>query len=386
MIVPSAYQQGLAKARAIDPVGAERYVAHTLTGDPAADGLIEALQDEAPAWIHRGIESGPSALADAPEAVRTFFGEIERMPDWFDPAAVLPGCRAFHRHSVVFLGAFVSAVLIEGFSTLIAKSFLITGRIIDQGERRLKQNNRHLAEIFLPGGLERRADGWKLSVRIRLVHAQIRRLLAHSPEWDAAAWGTPVSAAHVAFGVAAFSALLLKRAAALGVCLDAEERSSFMMIWRYAGHLLGVGPALLGATEAEMLHLHALGTLCEPPPALESIVLANGLINSAPVVAGITETRARRKLARRIYRISRALIGDRMASQLNYPPMRTFGVLAAVRGLYRLDLGLQNILPFFGRRRRAGRFHTLLGVGHYSTEGLRYRVPGHVHAEKDRPL
>ena len=77
----------------------------------------------------------------------------------------------------MILAAFVAGVLIEGFTTNIAKSFFITGRVRDQGVRRLGQNNRHMLEIFLPGGLCRHGDGWKLSVRIRIVHARIRHLL-----------------------------------------------------------------------------------------------------------------------------------------------------------------------------------------------------------------
>ena len=68
----------------------------------------------------------------------------------------------------MILGAFVGGVLIEGFMTNISKSFFITGRVRDQGIRRLQQNNRHLVESFIPGGLERDGDGWKLSLRIRL--------------------------------------------------------------------------------------------------------------------------------------------------------------------------------------------------------------------------
>ena len=55
----------------------------------------------------------------------------------------------------MFIGAFVGAVLIEGFATLISKSFAITGRVLDQGVRRLQQNNAHLLEIFLPQGMAR---------------------------------------------------------------------------------------------------------------------------------------------------------------------------------------------------------------------------------------
>ena len=68
----------------------------------------------------------------------------------------------FTGNSQVVLAAFVAGVLIEGFTTNIAKAFFITGRVRDQGVRRLGQNNRHMMEIFLPGGLYRDGDGWKL--------------------------------------------------------------------------------------------------------------------------------------------------------------------------------------------------------------------------------
>ena len=72
----------------------------------------------------------------------------------------------FHRNSKLVLAAFVTGVLIEGFTTNIAKSFFTTGRVRDSGVRRLQNNNRHMMDIFLPGGLDRDGDGWKLSVRI----------------------------------------------------------------------------------------------------------------------------------------------------------------------------------------------------------------------------
>lgn len=388
--VPTAYRTGYARARAVDAQLAERYVVHTTIGDPQADAVMGALLGhsgrQVQEWIRLGLNGGPTELPDAPAILRDFFADIEAVPDWFDAERTLPGCRAFHRNSEMFIGAFVAAVLIEGFSTLISQSFCITGRLVDQGVVRLKQNNRHLIEIFLPGGLEHGSDGWKLSVRIRLMHARVRQLLARSPEWDADAWGTPLSAAHVAFATACFSALLLKRAAQLGVELTVEERESFMMVWRYSGLLMGVGPALSADGEAAALRLQAIGALCEPPPTDEAILLANCLINSAPVVAGITEPAARDRLAQRIYRISRALIGDALADQLNFPPGRTFGVLTALRWKNRVEIVAQGLFPGFEQFRRASQFQRMLEVSHYAEAGAGYRLPEQVHAEKDGPL
>lgn len=388
--MPTAYLEGFAKAARADRDLAERYVAATRVGDPEADAVIAELDrfDDATVrrWIRDGIENGPAAIADAPPKTRAFFESIESVPAWFDETRVLPGCRAFHRNSEMFIGAFVAAVLVEGFSTLISQSFSITGRVTDQGVRRLKQNNRQLVEIFLPGGLERHGDGWKLSVRIRLIHARVRHLLLGSGEWDEAAWGTPLSEAHMAFATAAFSGLLLKRAAMLGVTLTDEERDSFMLIWRYAGYLMGVPEYLLCDTQASALHLVQIGVLCEPPPTFESIILANGLINSAPVVAGITERKARLQLTRKIYRVSRAMIGDELADQLNYPKMNTTGTLAILRLKNSLEHILHRVAPTLAAQRRAGQFQTMLAVSLYAEEGIRYRLPGELHAERDAQL
>ena len=42
-------------------------------------------------------------------------------------SSLAPGIEMFHRNSTTFLLAFVTGVLLEGFTTNIAKSFHITG-------------------------------------------------------------------------------------------------------------------------------------------------------------------------------------------------------------------------------------------------------------------
>ena len=211
MNIPADYIQNYEKGRAANPELAEKYIAHTTVGDPVADDMIEDLAPLGPAKLSEVIETGMEAqdaaeLSNLPASARAFFESCEAVPDWVDLAAFTPGTRMFYRNSKLVLGAMVGGTLVEGFSTNIAKSFFITGRLRDQGVRRLKQNNRHMVEIFLPYGLDRQGDGWKLSVRVRIVHAMVRRLLYRSDDWDVEAWGTPISAAHVGFAITAFSA------------------------------------------------------------------------------------------------------------------------------------------------------------------------------------
>jgi len=274
----------------------------------------------------------------------------------------------------------VGGTLVEGFSTNISKSFFITGRLRDQGVRRLRQNNRHMVEIFFPGGMERDSDGWKLSVRIRLIHAMVRRLLGGSDDWDVEAWGTPVSAAHVGYAITAFSARLLKHLKSLGANFDDEERASFMQVWRYSGYLMGIPESILFRDEHSALELFRIGGICEPDPDFESVSLAHSLVHSAPLIAGITESDAREKLARYIFQVSRALIGAELANHLKYPRYPTPGVLWWFRMQGRYNKLMSRM--FKGRLRNENQMTALLDVSNFDETGITYRLPDHVYAEE----
>ena len=138
----------------------------------------------------------------------------------------------------------------------------------EQGVRRLGQNNRHMMEIFLPGGMYRDGDGWKLSIRIRIIHARIRRLLSNAEDWETEAGGLPISAAHLGYAISAFSARLLKHMKSLGATYSDEEYASFMAVWRYSGHLMGIPATILFQDADEALKLYDLGHMCEPESQL----------------------------------------------------------------------------------------------------------------------
>ena len=169
-VLPTDYRINAERALAYDPVGASNYLKHTLIGDPELDALMEDMSSlpgrELARYIRAGMEEDEEMLRAAPGSAAPS-SSSRRLP-------IRPGStarpsaraiRAFHRDSGMILAGFVTGVLVDGFTTYIAKSFVLTGRIFDRGVRRLQQNNRHFVEIFFPGGLDRQGDGWKLSVR-----------------------------------------------------------------------------------------------------------------------------------------------------------------------------------------------------------------------------
>ena len=385
--VPSAYTDSYERARRVAPETADNYIRHAFIGDPVMDAVVDDLacvpRAEASRFIRAGMEQEAEGLRSAPKSLRDFFVDSPPPdPPWLDHDAFVPGVRAFHANAVSIFAAFVAGTLIDGFSTLIAKSFVQTGRVFDAGVRRLRQNNRHQVEIFFPGGLRREGDGWKLSVRIRLVHAQVRRLLRVSGEWDEDELGTPVSAAHLGFAAACFSARTAHHAVSLGASFSREERESFCAVWRYAGHLMGIPDTILFADRDEALQLHKVGSICEPPPTDDSIIMANALINSAPAVAGITDEEERKALVDdRIYPISRALIGEERADALRFPKsrrLRSLGILYQ----FRLDHLHQRMMRKIVKKKRTETMSTVFSASLYDDSGLTYDMPDHAHAER----
>ena len=387
MIIPTDYRLGYEKAHAVAPGIADNYIAHTLIGDPLGEAMVEDLAEFDSIESSRLIETAMNseeeeALRDAPASLRRFFRDAETPPEWLDHSAFAPSVRMFHRNSQVILAAFVAGVLIEGFTTNIAKSFNITGRVRDQGIRRLGQNNRHMLEIFFPGGLYRDGDGWKLSVRIRIVHAQMRRLLNSSEDWDTEAWGIPISAAHLGYAISAFSARLLKHMKTLGAKYNYEEYASFMAVWRYSGYLMGIPETILFHEADDALELYHIGHMCEPDSPIESVVMAHSLVNSAPLIAGKTDPTDRQDLARYVYRISRGLIGKETADSLRYPTLSTFGVVWWFKMQQRYGDMLGKLLPVRRQDSNYTRFTSLLETSTFDDEGIRYALPDHVYAEE----
>ena len=384
MNIPTSYTEGYNKALKENSVIAKNYITHTTIGDPLADDLIRDTISLEPKQFQRYIrlgmvgETNLQEFKKAPKTIRDFFEANETPPDWVDIDAYKPGISMFHNNTRLVLASMVGGTLVEGFSTNIAKSFFLTGRLVDKGIRRLKQNNRHMLEIFMPNGMDRYNDGWALSIRIRLIHAKIRYLLSQSPEWDHEVLGIPLSSANLGFAIASFSARTLHFLEKLGASITKEEKASFMQVWRYSGYLMGIPESILYTDELDAVELNRIARICEPPPSMESIILASALVNSAPLFAGITQRKERKELANYIEQLSRAMIGNELADSLQYEPSSTFGIIFR----FKLANKIQDIIGLFSSgNHNTKNMMTALEVSMFDDRGISFNMPDHYISE-----
>lgn len=386
--VPTSYASGYEKARSLNPEFADNYIRHTMVGDEDLDPVMDELSGMPPGemhqFIHAGLHQEEEWLSKAPEVLQRYFREVDsKIPEWVDFEEFRPAVVGFHKNMPEILVAFVTAALLEGFTTLISKSFYLTGRVhSENATRRFKQNNRHLLEIFLPGGLRREGDGYRLSARIRFVHAMVRRLMKDSDIWETGAWGTPLSAAHIGLAVSIFSAQILKHSISLGAIYSQEERESFVKVFRYTGYIMGVPESILMKDENEARTIIDIGFMCEPPPDEHSIANANALIHAGPALLNITDPEEVAAALKTLYNISRALLGHELADALRYPKSSTFGVLAAHRLKNRISRVKNLLLKTRGRQTKLDNFSQMLQLSAYDDIGMSYRLPDNVKASE----
>ncbi|MXW01677.1 MAG: DUF2236 domain-containing protein [Holophagales bacterium] len=387
--IPACYVDGYREAQALDPDLANRYIRCTTVGDPLADRAVEQLAAiMEPQHVHRTIarivDCYDDPPKDTPGALRELIEASAVVPDWFDREIALKATKAFLRNSDIVLTGLVGGAIVEGFSTLISKSFRIRSRIILNGVRRLKQNTLQLTEQFMPGGLEPGGDAWKLSLRIRLVHAQARMLLKQSDEWDTPEHGMPLSAAHMLLGAAAFSGRLMDHVARLGGDFSPDEKNAYVHVWRYTGIVMGIPEAIMFHDRASARRVFQIAVMCEPPRDDDSIIMANSIIQSAPILLGLTGTEERRRMAAFLYQVSRELIGNDLASSLRFPKPALIRTVPFLSLRNRAEKVVSKVLPGLLVTRSRKRFLTLLDLSDLGEIEHSYALPTTLYDEDSR--
>ncbi len=313
---------------------ADRLGAYLSEGDPLADAVARELASLAPSARARMIDTvldrGIEALVDPPPSLVALFASLDRTPFWVDFDRADRGGSAFLASG--WFGGIVLALesLILGYCSPAGnKPLAFSGRLTENAPRRLAETSRFVQAVSTPGGMRRFGDGFKITVKVRLMHAQVRRMLSASPEWQADQWGVPINQADMAGTALLFSLLVIDGLEKLGVALPDDAAEDLMHLWRYAGHVIGVAPDLLCASRAEgRLLWDVLGSTQDVPDG-DARDLAAALIETTGAKASTLEEKAR--VVAFAYGVSRYLIGGPLADGLGFPKNGWKLVLPVVR-------------------------------------------------------
>lgn len=305
------------------------WVAGVGVADPLADAAVAEFSalphGEGMAMFHAAIEHGIETVADAPTSLRTFFAEVDTEPDWLEHDRLDRAAGHLVRHMASYGIVLGAASLTAGaMNSTAGMPLVMTGRYTSQAAVRSLEVGSWMETIMTPGGLRRHSAGFATTLRVRMIHAFVRRHLWDSGQWDADAWGVPIPQSFMAFTIAEFGHVALAAMHKLGVRYTADELDDIYHFWRYVSLLNGVGPELNPATEADHIRIEELYALTATDPddgdrdfvrALTHDYLAVEIAELLPIGG-----RHRHDFAVSLVNgLTRAFLGDAAATKLGVP-------------------------------------------------------------------
>ncbi|KAJ9064131.1 hypothetical protein DSO57_1033630 [Entomophthora muscae] len=291
-----------------------------LVGDPLAD---EALQHLGAGDVIRNM----APLAPVFPAVQALRDQLTNVPSWVDFDQIQRGQRLFWSYQPLCASILLSASLVGGFgarritSTLQCTSYLTCK---DTAWKRMVETALMIQDVMSFGALRVGGAGWCAAVKVRMLHAQVRRHVLRQSKYDREANGIPVNQEDLLSTLISFSTTVVYGLRLIGVPVTEEEADDYIAAWRYVGYLLGIqhlhhfksfdATMILG--ESVVMHL--------VDPDASCARLANNIIEAC-------ENRPPLFLSKRASAaLSRLLLGNEWADRLGLPHSRVQTFLVQV--------------------------------------------------------
>ncbi|QLY33581.1 DUF2236 domain-containing protein [Nocardia huaxiensis] len=251
-------------------------VDRALAGMSRTDTVIDSVVTD---FANLGRGAGWQLLAEAlrtrnpappgaPDSLRELLTPLLSPPPWFDPVLAAHGARVWWRFApAVIIGLGGSLLTAYNFGDL-NKPQALNSRSEKMAARRYEETARWVLSATAPGAVTPGGPGFDATIRIRFVHAMVRRHLRTSGRWRADLWAEPIHTTGMALTIDGFLLLPLAMYDLFGMPLTEPESESVRHLWHWIGHLMGVPDPLLPHTftDAENLSRAAL-TLFAPPDA-----------------------------------------------------------------------------------------------------------------------
>ncbi|MFN8103063.1 MAG: oxygenase MpaB family protein [Acidimicrobiia bacterium] len=249
-------------------------------GDPLGDHVVAEIARRHPIHETDDVLAEVRALAETEGGIfRELLESCCYVPPWADFAAMEPGLRLFAATGPV------AAVSNLGRGTGAEPPSCAEGRFVIERDLtpRLAGTGASMFLVPLPGEVQPGGRHHTVVMRVRLMHAVIRRSLSADAAYDVERFGTPISQEDMAFAILLFAYLNVRGLRRLGVRVSDAQRASLGLVWRWIGHVLGVEDKLLCTDTVEQAELYRSSVTHHTGdgPAASGLPLATRAIRAA---------------------------------------------------------------------------------------------------------
>jgi hypothetical protein len=249
-------------------------------GDEPMDRLVEwmssAGMEQARPLFDRALVDGIDTVTEAPEPLREFFVRIEALPDWVDRDKLRRGARALRRGGADGMYVARDVALLGGYQfSGFNKTLLRTGALEKGSNKRFAETMQWAMDVISKDGLDPLGVGYRSTIRVRLIHAFVRRHVAAMPDWRGDEWGVPVNQTDMAATLV--GALIAPSAGGMGMGIlpAPADLDGIAHLTRYVGWLIGVQDEWLPQNFRDGVRVlyHTLTALAAPDESTKQLAV-----------------------------------------------------------------------------------------------------------------
>ncbi|KAI9170998.1 hypothetical protein HJFPF1_00477 [Paramyrothecium foliicola] len=328
--------------------------------------------------------------AEEDETLGKLWNEVTNPPDWVDWEQIERGQRVVYQFNAQVLLGLLYKSLLGGMGAFrVVETLSKTGGFgVQVTRRRLLETLQHFMEVVEDiGAVKPGGKGFISSVRVRLLHAAVRRRLmqleAERPGYfDVNHLGVPINDLHSIGTISVYSVAIVYMALPRqGIYLTQQQIADYLALWRWVGHLLGTPVDWMDTPESAKSMMESV-MVSEIHPSTGSSILANNILTAEANVPPLW--------APREYLVAQAYLmnGDDLSQALGIEkPLLRHRLLSWFQCF--VLMGISYTYPFLParvQRRRDQRFRNIAnamitsqkigGIGEASRFELQY-VPEH---------
>ena len=127
----------------------------------------------------------------------------------------------------------------------VNQTLLATGALEKGAARRIAETTKWWIDVTEPGAMVRGGDGFKSTLRVRIIHALVRHHVSEQSTWNEPDLGMPVNQTDMQATYLGFSVVYLLGMKLVGIPLSREDKAAVMHLWRCIAWVNGVDEGLL---------------------------------------------------------------------------------------------------------------------------------------------
>jgi hypothetical protein len=235
--------------------------------DAVAQSLVERGSDRLVAELMRNrqmwdADGEPSRLL--PEDVRAYMKAASTLPPWREAAKVKAAQDFFLLYGLASATLLACASLPQCYVMKYGTEVLAYTKFLQVNPtRRIRETAQMVMDVMCPGGLEPGGRGVRATMKVRVMHAIVRHMIASDPRAAAnpadpavrAKFGSPINQEDMVYTLLTFSYVVIEGFGRMGYRMTDAEREGYLHCWNVVGSLMGIREELLPATYADAREL-----------------------------------------------------------------------------------------------------------------------------------